>query len=155
MSLKLHFGGIAMCCWGFALPALAQLDSSMLRAKFGPPLNRETFHMPAGFDLIVDYGASNQVCKLEVPALMPAGGKASNVSVMRQRMYDFLAELTPYSIRGVELGRLTSVMSTISLSSVEYEHVIFSELQHADQPFGANTITVTFKNGNCPSLSGR
>ena len=45
----------AICCLGFALPAVAQLDSYALHAKYGSPLNRETFHLPAGFDLVVDY----------------------------------------------------------------------------------------------------
>ncbi len=64
-------------CLLLALPALAQLDSASLRAKFGVPLNRETFHMPQRFNLTVDYGAANQVCKLEVPAEMPPQPNAS------------------------------------------------------------------------------
>jgi hypothetical protein len=32
---------LAVGCLLFALPALAQLDSAALRAKFGAPLNRE------------------------------------------------------------------------------------------------------------------
>lgn len=79
------------------------LDTSALRAKFGSPLNRETFHIPPGFDLVVDYGPSNQVCRLEVPALMPIDEKVEKVqnsAVMEQRMYDFLAEVVPPSIRG-------------------------------------------------------
>ena len=71
MSSKLRPGLLALCCLAVVLPAPAQLDSSALRAKFGAPLNRETFHMPAGFDLTVDYGAGGQVCRMEVPALMP------------------------------------------------------------------------------------
>ncbi len=47
--------------------AFAQLDSSALRAKLGQPVNRETFHMPAGFDLIVDYGMTGQVCRIGGP----------------------------------------------------------------------------------------
>ena len=44
------------------LPAFAQIDSAQLRDKFGAPLSRETFRVPLGFDLVVDYGAGNQVC---------------------------------------------------------------------------------------------
>ena len=62
---------LLICVLIWALPAVAQLDSPALRAKFGAPLNRETFHLPAGFDLVVDYGPDLQVCKLEVPSLMP------------------------------------------------------------------------------------
>jgi hypothetical protein len=136
---------LAICCLGFAIPSVAQLDSSGLRSKYGPPLNRETFHMPAGFDLVVDYDAANQVCKLEVPALMPTREGVSNSLEMKKRMYDFLADLVPAAMRGKELGRFASMMGVISFSSIQYEYVTISELQHADQPFGNNTITITFK----------
>ena len=103
--------------------------------------------MPAGFDLIVDYGALNQVCKLEVPAVMPTNEKVSNADEMKRRMYDFLADLVPAAMRGKELGRGAGMSGLISWSSVEYEHVTVNELQYANQPFGRdNTITVTFKN---------
>lgn len=111
--------------------------------------------MPSGFDLIVDYGAANQACKLQVPALMPTNERISNAAEMKKRMYDFLAELVPGSMRGGELRRFANVMGMFSLSSVEYEHVIISELQHGDQPFGNNTITVTFKNDNCQNQTGQ
>ena len=134
MSSKLHSGIFAICCLGFALPAVAQLNSSALRSKYGPPLNRETFHMPEGFDLVVDYDAANQACKMVVPALMPTNAKVGNSEEMKKRMYDFLADLVPDSIRGKELGTLMVGI----VSFVEYEHVTIGELQHA--------ITVTFKN---------
>ena len=63
--------------------------------------------MPAGFDLIVDYGTTGQVCKLEVPALMPhETAKVWNITVQKQRMYDFLADLVPASVRGKQNTRL-------------------------------------------------
>jgi hypothetical protein len=55
---------LALGCLLLALPALAQLDSVALRAKFGAPLTRETYHLPQEFDLTVDYNTENQVCKL-------------------------------------------------------------------------------------------
>lgn len=152
MRSNLHTGLVVICCLGFALPAFAQFDSSALRTKYGAPLNREIFRMPSGFDLTVDYGANNQACRLEVPALMPTDEKVSNTDAMKQRMYAFLAELVPASIRGKELNGRANVMSTISLVSVEYEHVIINELQHADQPFGNNTIIVMFKDNPCPDV---
>lgn len=87
----------------FSSLAFAQLDSLALRAKLGAPLHRETFRAPPGFDMIVDYTAGGRVCKLEVPALMPAeeNAKVSNTEVMRQKMYDFLAEIVPVSMRGL------------------------------------------------------
>jgi hypothetical protein len=148
MRSRLRAGAFAICCLGFALPAAAQLDSAALRAKLGSPLNRETFHMPSGFDLIVDYGAGNEVCKLEVPALMPANGKISKASDSTQQMYDFLAELVPASMRGKELGRFMSMMGIFSMSIVQYEHVTVSESQRfPDRQY--DTITVRFKSDDC------
>lgn len=152
MRSTAHLGLMAICCLGFTLPAAAQLDSSALRAKLGAPLNRETFHLPAGFDLIVDYAAGQQVCRLTVPALMPTdeNEKVSNSTVMNQKMHDFLADLVPLAARGKEVGRHLMMMGTISVSAIEYEHVGIHETQHADQPFSSdNTITVTFKDNPC------
>jgi|HubBroStandDraft_6_1064221.scaffolds.fasta_scaffold103666_2 hypothetical protein len=144
----------AICCLGFAIPSIAQLNSSALRSKYGPPLNRETFHMPEGFDLLVDYDAANQVCRLEVPALMPTGEAVSNSDEMKKRMYDFLADLVPAAMRGKELAKSMFMSGAmISNSSVQYEHVTINELQYTNQPFGSNnTITVTFKNCETPPL---
>ena len=154
MVSKLHLAQLLLCCFSFTLPAVAQLDSAALRMKYGTPLNRETFHMPAGFDLVVDYGASNQVCKLHVPALMPTTEQVSNSAVMKQRMYDFLGELVPDSMRGKELGRGASMMGAISMVFIEYEHVTVSELQ-TGKPFSHdNTITVTFTSDTCHSMGG-
>ena len=127
MRSKLNLGVFVLCC----LPAFAQLDSSTLRAKLGQPLNQETFHMPAGFDLIVDYGTGTTlVCKLEVPALMPhETDKVWNIAVQKLRMYDFLADLVPASARGKQTGGLTEVFSLTSLSTVEYENVTVIEIQ--------------------------
>jgi hypothetical protein len=154
MVSKLRLTQLLVCCFSVALPAAAQLDSSALRLKYGTPLNRETFHMPAGFDLVVDYGWSNQVCRLQVPALMPITEQVANSAVMKQRMYDFLGELVPASMRGKEIGRMSQAMGLISLFSIEYEHVVVSELQMG-QPFSQdNTITVTFKSDSCHSTGG-
>jgi hypothetical protein len=155
MVSKLRLTQLLVCCFSFTLPAAAQLDSAALRMKYGTPLDRETFHMPAGFDLVVDYGSSNQVCKLQVPALMPTTEQVSNSAVMKQRMYDFLGELVPAAMRGKELGRGAWVMgAAASLTWIEYEHVKVSELQ-VGQPFSLdNTITVTFTSDSCHSTGG-
>ncbi len=55
-----------LCLLALALPASAQFDSAQVRVKFGSPLNREIFGIPPGFDLVVDYGGGNRVCKLQV-----------------------------------------------------------------------------------------
>ena len=143
---------LIIVCSVLALPAFAQLDSSALRAKYGTPLNRETFHMPAGFDLIVDYGLNAQVCTLEVPALMPRdpSAKVSNTADLKRRMYDFLSDLVPASVRGKETGGFVQMLGAISRSTVEYENVTIVELEHANEPDGRNgTITIRFKGVSC------
>jgi hypothetical protein len=146
MQPKLHLGLFALCC----LPAFAQLDSSTLRAKLGQPLNQETFHMPAGFDLIVDYGTGTTlVCKLEVPALMPRDpAKISSTTELRQRMHDFLADLVPATMRGKEIMRLYEQFGLPSLVVTEYENITVSEGQNDSQP-ETGTITIKFKNAGC------
>ncbi len=136
----------AVCCLLLALPALAQLDSYALRAKFGTPLNRETFQVPQGFDLTVDYGAGNQVCRLEVPAEMPPQPNASGPFNPTQQMRDFLAELVPASMRGKELNRGMMHMGLAWFSIVEYEHVMIVETGHGDT---RNPTTVRFKTEGC------
>ena len=138
MCSKPRLARFVIGCLSFTLPAFAQLDSSALRAKFGPPLNRETFYMPSGFDLIVDYGADNQVCRLVVPARMPAG----------ETMDDFLADLVPSSMRGKELQRLSAQMGLMSMTSVEYEHITMVEVNHPNDSFRA-TITIQFNKESC------
>lgn len=141
-------------CFLFTIPALAQLDSAALRAKFGVPLNREVFRMSAGFDLIVDYGATGQVCRLQVPALMPATEQVANATVMKQRMYDFLAELVPDSMRGREVNRGMMAMGAATMIFVEYEKVIINELE-VGQPFNHdNNITIRFKRDDCKDAVG-
>ena len=137
---------LAVCCLLLALPAAAQLDSYTLRAKFGAPLNRETFHIPQGFDLTVDYGAGNQVCRLEVPAEMPPQPDVSGPFNPRQQMQDFLADLVPASMRGQELNRGMTQMGLAWASFVEYEHVMIVETGHGDT---RNPTTVRFKTEGC------
>jgi len=130
-----------------ALPASAQLDSGQLRVKFGPPLSREIFRVPPGFDLTVDYGAGNQVCALEVPALMPTDAKVRNTDDMRQKMNAFLAELVPGWMRGTELLRSMTTSGAFStVQFVEYEHVTLMETYAGSH----DTITLKFKSTPCP-----
>jgi hypothetical protein len=117
-----------------ALPALAQLHSSALRAKFGPPLNRETFQVPQGFDLIVDYGKNHEVRKLEVP------GEPSS------EMQWFFLSLVPDSARGKELTRTHWIVGGSSVSGVIYEHVVVKETDAAGR---SKTVSVEFRRDGC------
>jgi len=106
--------------------------------------------MPAGFDLIVDYGiGTTLVCKLEVPALMPhETAKAWNITVQKQRMYDFLADLVPDSMRGKSGGTVHFQSGLLSQMTTEYENVTVSEIQNDSQP-ETGTITIKFKTAGC------
>jgi hypothetical protein len=135
-----------LCILVLTLPASAQLGPAQLRVKFGAPLSREIFRVPPGFDLVVDYGAGNRVCKLQVPALMPTDAQVQNTDDMKQKMHAFLAELVPDSTRGNELRRLMSQTGAFSSRGFdEYERVTFVETYSGSN----DTITVMFKNANC------
>jgi hypothetical protein len=146
-----------LCFLALALPAFAQLDSAQLRVKFGAPLNREVFRVPPGFDLVVDYEASHQVCTVQVPAVMPTDGQIQNGAEMKQKMYAFLLDLVPDAMRGKETGRYVLVSGAFSLSTVEYEHVMISEAKYDNQSFDSiyNKITVQFKNPACQQPSAQ
>jgi hypothetical protein len=134
------------CVLLLALPASAQLDTAQLRVKFGAPLSREIFRVPPGFDLVVDYGAGNQVCQLQVPALMPTDAKIQNTYVMKQKMHAFLAELVPDSMRGKALQRMFSQSGAFSgVGADEYEHVTVVETFSGTN----DTVTVQFKDAGC------
>jgi len=112
---------LVLGCLLAAMPLFSQLDSSALRAKFGPPLNRETFHVRTGLDIAVDYGAGGQVCAIEIPVLPT------------QKDTDaFLAELVPESMRGKEIGRMMEQMSLAWVSTVDYERLAITESGHGD-----------------------
>ena len=124
--------------WLFAVSAagLTQLDSATLRAKFGQPLNRETFRVQAGLDIAVDYGANQQVCAIEILVLQTQTDTDA-----------FLAELVPDSMRGKELQWLMGQQGMAWTSFVEYEHVTISETGHGDT---RNATTLRFKTQGCP-----
>jgi hypothetical protein len=126
---------LALGCLLLALPALAQLDSGALRAKFGEPLNRETFRVRTGLDMAVDYGASGQVCAIEIPVLPT-----------QKDTDEFLAELVPDSMRGKELSRMMSQMGLAWASFVEYEHVTIVGSGHGDT---RDPTSVRFKTEGC------
>lgn len=136
-----------LACSSFAF---AQLDSLALRSKLGSPLHRETFHVAAGFDMIVDYSMGGRVCRLQVPALMPTTENPARSEVMKQRMYAFLADLVPMSMRGLEKNAGVMTTGLHSMKFTEYENVFVAESPSSGDPFSnGSTITVTFKNEPC------
>lgn len=132
--------------------AMAQLSSSELRAKFGPPVDRETFHVPPGFDVVVDYAPGMSVCKVQVPSLMPTEEKVNNSEEMSRRMYEFLADLIPESVRGKKLRGWVMVSGLSTLFFEEYENVTIADPRRRGEPYGSSMITVTFKRPNCAQM---
>ena len=60
---------------GFVVVMLAAssasgIDANALRSKYGVPLDRETFTVRPGIEMVVDYGPSKQVCRIQLPSGM-------------------------------------------------------------------------------------
>jgi hypothetical protein len=74
----------------------------------------------------------------------------SNSDVMRQKMYDFLAEIVPVTMRGLKTRGMSEQMGTVSMISTEYENVSIHEMRVGTNPFTKdNTISVAFKGESC------
>jgi len=132
---------------GFAVSAFAQIDgaafASDLRAKYGPPLARETFTARPGIEMVVDYAANGHVCRIQLP---PIGQSAEHGVLTAQAVDDFMAELLPVPMRGKELERGAETMGLVSISFVEYEYVTITE---AFQALKRTGIAVTFAKEQC------
>ena len=115
--------------------AFAQIGGSEfangLRAKYGPPLPRETFVVRPDFEMVVDYAANGHVCRIQVP---PAPGAK-----------DFLLELVPLTMRGKELETIMESTGGHSATTIRYENVAIREMVRG-QPGG---IMVMFRNEEC------
>jgi hypothetical protein len=139
---------LVIAVMGFVTPAIAQIDglalSAELRAKYGPALKRETFSTPAG-EMIVDYGATDRVCRIGLPPMAPDNRQPGMKSA--KAMDDFLLELIPPARRGKELGRGVTMMGAPGISVVRYENVMISEMLQGQERTG---ITVRFPNESCP-----
>ena len=140
MNAKLSLGLLAAL-------AFAQVGGSGfandLRAKYGPPLARETFVVRPDFEMVVDYAANGRVCRIQLPPVAP--GQEPGVKT-QQAVDDFLLELVPLSMRGKEVGRLLEAVGLPSISEVLYENVIISESMQDQRRTG---MTVTFRNEEC------
>jgi len=146
MNAKLNLRLLAIFV-GFALSAFGQIDGAAfaadLRAKYGPPLARETFAGRPGIEMIVDYAANGHVCTIQLPPIGP--GPEPGVKTTRA-VDDFLLELVPPAMRGKELGRLATFMGAPSVSVVEYENVTIAEALQGQRRTG---VTVVFKKEKC------
>jgi hypothetical protein len=135
----------------FGLYAFAQTSgdrfASDLRAKYGPPLARQTYVAPSG-EMVVDYAVNGNVCKIHLPSMAPEKERPGVES--SKAMDDFILDLVPLAVRGKEVNRLHTFAAAISASLVEYENVTVSEVFSAGRRTG---VTVTFKTETCQDLS--
>ena len=131
----------------FAFSAFAQFDAGRfatdLRAKYGPPLVREVFAIPAG-EMAVDYATSGHVCRINLPGIGPEEGHTGVSSP--KGIDDFLLKLLPLTMRGKELRKMVFQSGVVSISSTEYENVTISAASNGQGPTG---VTVIFTNEKC------
>jgi len=127
-------------------PAFAQVDAYSLRSKYGPPLDRDTFTVRPRIEMVVDYGPSKQVCKIQLPSGKQIVGTVPEGMVTKQQVHEVLDEVIPPSIRGKELNTIMTATGAPMLFITVYEHVTIGEFQIGDMGRG---ITVTFKDPAC------
>ena len=95
---------------GFSLSAFAQLDAYKLRDKYGPPVDRETFTVRPGIEMVlVDYGLNKQVCRIQLPSGMQYVGTIPDGAVTKQQIGEVLQEVAPASMRGKEINKMFTV----------------------------------------------
>ena len=137
---------------GFGIVLLAatsvfgQIDASSLRSKYGPPLDRETFMVRPGIEMVVDYGSGRQVCQIQLPSGEHMVGSVPGV-VTKQQVDEVLAEVVPFSVRGKEINHGIIATGAPMFYFTYYEHVNIGEVKVNGTGTG---ITVTFKDPVCP-----
>jgi hypothetical protein len=129
-------------CVGLASSLFGQIDSYQLRAKYGPPLDRETFTISPGFQIIVDYGPDRQACRLEIPLNQPGVSSPKQVDGV-------LLDLVPMSMRGKQLSSLITSSGHSSVTSTVYEHVVVNEPGNASNVVQLNPVSASFNRDVC------
>jgi hypothetical protein len=133
--------------------AFAQVDTYKLRDKYGPPLDRETFTVRPGIEMVVDYGSGKQVCRIQLPSGIKYGGTVPADAVTKEKIEAVLEEVLPPSIRGKQINEGMGMTGAfLSFSMADYEHVTISEVKNGDI---GNGITVTFKDAVCQKHQGQ
>jgi hypothetical protein len=82
-----------------------QINSSSLRLKCGPPLDRETFTVRPEVEIRVDYGLAKQACAILLPSGMAVVGTPSPDVITRDQIKAILNDLVPVAVRGPEIKR--------------------------------------------------
>jgi len=81
-----------LCSFSFGL---AQQDAFSIRNKYGAPLDRETFRVRPEIEMVVDYGAGKQVCRIQLPSGRRYGGVIPEDAVTKEKIDELLTELAP------------------------------------------------------------
>jgi len=149
MSLRLFAIAFGLAASAFAQPDPAAFASG-LRARFGPPLARETFVARPGLQMVVDYASDGHVCRIELPSIAP--GRDNPQVQGPQAVDDFIAELLPPALRGKEIRRMAEVFGLISISNVEYENLTVAETSTGAT---RTAVTVTFTAERCADKSAQ
>ena len=93
--------------------------------------------------MLVNYGASGQVCRIGFPQGEPMIRQASTDAETNRQLHEVLDELVPTSMRGKKLRSILEQMGLASGFISEYENLTILEV-------GPPTIiTVRFKNEGC------
>lgn len=143
---------LAILCLALANLAMfsaGQSSTDSLRAKYGTPLNRETFVVRPGLEMVVDYSLSGHICRLRFPASHNIVGEATAGIVTTKMVEEALEEVVPPAMRGKETGGRGVSAGSLAVLVTEYEHVTISELQNANSAALHGEITVTFKGETC------
>lgn len=132
---------------GFVMSAFAQIDgpkfAADVREKYGIPLARQTFLIPAG-EMVVDYATNGNVCRIKLPSMGPDDSQPGVKST--KAIDDFVLKLVPLNLRGKELRRMSQSSGLSSVSWVEYENVVVAEVRIGSERTG---VTVTFTTEKC------
>src|SRR5580692_7611061 len=117
MKCAITFGFVLLA----ATSAFGQIDASSLRSKYGPPLDRETFIVRPGIEMVVDYGSSRQVCQIKLPSGDRMVGSVPAGVITKQQLNEVLDEVVPPSVRGKEVNRGLIYTGAPMLSFTDYE----------------------------------
>jgi hypothetical protein len=158
-----------------ASSAFSQIDANSLREKYGAPLDRETFTVHPGIEMVVDYGPNKlagqmwlsfpdgngnivmnpyQLSKPPIPPTDPAvflshGGSRSS----KERIEEVVNELVPLSTRGAPGPHNDDSMTRAeTVSWWDYEKLtIVEETRSGD----VTTITIKLKDSSCSTKTGQ
>jgi len=153
-----------------ASSAFAQLDANTLRGKYGPFLDRETYTVRPGVELVVDYGPSKLACQLRisfhdiktvknvfldqvVPPLNPRSPSAMphlDTAITKEQIVD---DVVPPSVRGAIGTHNGAGFSTGGhVVSIWYYDKLTIEY---DSRNGSDIITITMKDSACPTKAAQ